>query len=273
MEKEIVTVIIPVFNSELTIYQSLDSIVKQTRFDLIKKIIVVNDGSTDSTQAVIEKFMQNNRLNKIKLINVHNGGVSRARNIGLKHAETKYIAFLDSDDVWYPSKIERQIEIMENNKNIQFLGTDYANSSHRKGQHYLPLKKYRKLFNLSLLELCLKSYPVTPSIIFTKELQKKMGYFREDMQYCEDINYFQRACAFYKNYFILPETLVYVGIQKNNDFSVGLSSQMVEMQKGSMENLNELRKQGYLNLICYLAMYAFNILKYVIRLVKTKAKV
>lgn len=89
----ILTWIIPVYNGEKYIGQAIESILRQPCKDF--RIIVVDDGSTDRTVSVVEKYLGN----QVSLIRKENGGVSSARNAGIRAADSKYIAFLDADDV------------------------------------------------------------------------------------------------------------------------------------------------------------------------------
>lgn len=267
----IVSVIIPAYNCEETIRIVLDSVYNQTRFDLVKEIIIINDGSTDHTKMIIEEIIFEKQDSRINLINQVNGGVSKARNIGMKHATGKYIAFLDSDDKWYPQKLEKQILFMEKHKEVSFLGSDFADYNSPNGKYYLPFKKYKNIYNLSLLELCIKNYPVTPSVIMTKTLQDKLGFFNESIWYGEDINYFQKACALYNNYYILPEPLVYIGISKDkNPFQKGLSSNLRNMQEGNYINILELYKMKKLNILEYIGLKFLYKFKYIRRLWKVR---
>ena len=118
-----ISVIIPMYNSAGTIQQVLESVLKQTRLDLIREIIVVDDGSTDTSAEIVKKMALTNH--KIKLIQKKNGGASSARNTGMKIATGQYIAFLDSDDLWMENKIERQMEVLEKNPEIVFLGCNH----------------------------------------------------------------------------------------------------------------------------------------------------
>lgn len=90
------SVIIPVYNTEKYIEKCLDSIAKQTMKDL--EIIVVNDGSKDNSEGVINQWMENNKDIDIKCFKKENGGLSSARNFGVEKASGKYISFVDSDD-------------------------------------------------------------------------------------------------------------------------------------------------------------------------------
>lgn len=102
MEK--VSVIIPTYNRADTIYQSVKSVLEQTYQDL--EVWVIDDASTDDTAGVVEK-MEDPRVHYF--LQEHNGGAAKARNTGVKLADTEWIAFHDSDDVWRPDKLEKQM--------------------------------------------------------------------------------------------------------------------------------------------------------------------
>ena len=104
-----VSVVIPVFNNEATIGAALESVLAQ-RFDQPFEVIVVNDGSTDGTRAVLEKFGD-----RIRLIDQQNAGVAPARNAGIGAATGKFIALLDGDDTWTEDKLAKTVPVLENN--------------------------------------------------------------------------------------------------------------------------------------------------------------
>lgn len=110
MEKEQLTFIVPAYNAEATLATTLDSIVRQTSQSW--KLIIVNDGSTDSTQAITQKYVQK-YPGKVRSLYQQNKGLGGARNSGMDLADTPYITFLDSDD-WvkadYVKNITEQIE-------------------------------------------------------------------------------------------------------------------------------------------------------------------
>ena len=99
-----VDVIVPVFNSRNTIKAALQSVIAQHGC-LVRKIIVVDDGSIDGTANVIQDL--NNPL--VQLISTPNRGVARARNLAISQANAEWIAFLDADDVWTPNKLQVQL--------------------------------------------------------------------------------------------------------------------------------------------------------------------
>lgn len=108
MADNLVTVIIPAYQAAATIAETLDSVMGQTYPHI--EMIVIDDGSTDRTTAIVEGFMR--RHPRIRLIRQENGGVAAARNAGLAAARGDFIATLDADDLWHPEKTARQVSRM-----------------------------------------------------------------------------------------------------------------------------------------------------------------
>jgi glycosyltransferase involved in cell wall biosynthesis len=104
-----VSVVIPVFNGEPTIAETLESVFAQ-RFDGRIEVIVVNDGSTDGTRAVLEKYGD-----RIRVIDQPNCGVSAARNAAIAAATGEYIALLDGDDTWTEDKLDKTVPVLDQN--------------------------------------------------------------------------------------------------------------------------------------------------------------
>lgn len=117
MSSNMASVVIPTYNKSFAIESTLRSVLQQTYKNI--EIILVDNGSTDDTRQVIDKFIASNPSNW-KIIDVEeNLGPSNARNLGILNATGKYIFFLDGDDVFLPEKIEVQVKFMEEN---QFVG-------------------------------------------------------------------------------------------------------------------------------------------------------
>ncbi|MEP7310944.1 MAG: glycosyltransferase family 2 protein [Pseudomonadota bacterium] len=106
---ELVTAIVPSYNRADVVCRAIDSALNQTYAEI--EVIVVDDGSTDETPELVRRKYAD-RPN-VRYLRVENGGVSRARNIGIAAATGAYIAFLDSDDIWLPWKIELQVRCLE----------------------------------------------------------------------------------------------------------------------------------------------------------------
>ena len=105
-----VSVIIPVYNAEKTIKKAIDSVLAQSMNNI--QIVVINDGSTDSTLNILQSYAD---LKNLKLINQKNAGVSTARNNGIKNADGEFLFFLDSDDWLDPYLLEMMINYAEKN--------------------------------------------------------------------------------------------------------------------------------------------------------------
>lgn len=105
-----IDVIIPCYNAEAYIGPAIASVLAQTV--LPTRILVVNDGSTDGSEVVIKEIIATKQSRvEIVLISQPNGGLSHARNTGIKQSEAQYLAFLDADDIWYPTKLEKQVQV------------------------------------------------------------------------------------------------------------------------------------------------------------------
>jgi glycosyltransferase involved in cell wall biosynthesis len=101
-----VSVVIPAYNAERFVAQTLESVLRQTYRDF--EVIVIDDGSRDGTAAIAESFGT-----PVRCVRQDNGGVSRARNTGIREAAGEYVAFLDADDLWEPTKLECQVSLLE----------------------------------------------------------------------------------------------------------------------------------------------------------------
>ena len=184
-----VSVIIPVFNRLKLIPRSMNSIINQTY--PVNEIIVVDDGSNDGTYDMIkENFPQ------AILIYQENRGVSSARNIGIKAANSKWIAFLDSDDEWMRNKIEEQISFFIKNPLFKVCHTDEIWI--RNGVRVNQMKKHRK-YGGEIYKKCLPLCVISPSsIIIHKDIFKDVGFFDENLPVCEDYDLWLRICSKYK---------------------------------------------------------------------------
>ena len=117
----LVSVVMPSYNTALFIAYSIQSVIAQTYQNW--ELIIVDDCSTDDTDAVIIPFLSDHRIRYLK--NRKNVGAAESRNRALREAKGKWIAFLDSDDLWMPDKLEKQVNFMAEN-NYCFSYTNYA---------------------------------------------------------------------------------------------------------------------------------------------------
>jgi glycosyltransferase involved in cell wall biosynthesis len=112
-----VTVVIPIYNGEQLIRETLDSIFNQTYADY--EVICVDDSSTDSSISILNEYRD-----RILIVQQTNAGQAKARNTGAKHGTGKYLAFLDQDDRWYPHFLERHVAILEKNPDAVMVHCD-----------------------------------------------------------------------------------------------------------------------------------------------------
>jgi glycosyltransferase involved in cell wall biosynthesis len=178
-----VSVIIPTFNRWPFVGAAIESVLAQSYGDF--ELIVVDDGSTDDMAMQLTRFGS-----RLRLLNQSNRGVSAARNLAVRHARGSYLAFLDSDDLWLPSKLAIQVAFMEQNPSVQICQTKEIWI--RNGVRVNAKAKHRKpsgdIF-IASLELCL----VSPSaVMLTRALFEQLGGFDESLPVCEDYDLWLR---------------------------------------------------------------------------------
>ncbi|WDB75971.1 glycosyltransferase [Escherichia albertii] len=118
----LISIIMPSFNSEKTIAESIESVLLQTYENW--ELLITDDCSSDDTILIINAFISKDH--RIKLFqNTKNSGAAISRNVSLSNARGEFIAFLDSDDIWLPNKLEIQLSYMLNRKNVDFSFTAY----------------------------------------------------------------------------------------------------------------------------------------------------
>ena len=123
MSRPTVSVIIPTYNRESLLPRALDSVVAQTFNDW--EIVLVDDGSTDGTARVASRYAD--RLaDRFLYLRQENQGSSSARNYGIDASRGRFVAFLDSDDEFLPTKLRRQIELFDRRPELGFVYSDYA---------------------------------------------------------------------------------------------------------------------------------------------------
>jgi glycosyltransferase involved in cell wall biosynthesis len=189
----LVSVVIPTYNRWPMIAEAVQSVLTQT-FEPFE-LIVVDDGSVDPTMALL-----NRRDSRLIVVSQRRAGVAAARNAGVAVSRGKYIAFLDSDDLWSPAKLAVQTNFMEQNPGVGICQTEEIWI--RNGIRVNPKLKHRKpsgdIFRRSL-ELCL----VSPSaVMITKDLFDSAGRFDESLPVCEDYDLWLRIAACHPIYLI-----------------------------------------------------------------------
>lgn len=190
---KLVSVVIPTYNRAHTLTRSLDSVLKQKYRPI--EIIVVDDGSTDNTQAFIKNYSVNNNLNDnntiylINLLNSENLWIWLTRNIGIAAAKGQYIAFIDSDDEWIvQDKLTAQVNFLEQNPDCEFVWTWWENIS----TWPWPKFQWKAIIDLRKDPLALEYYLIhTSTWLITSSLQKRVWWFVDTR--CEDYDFLLRC--------------------------------------------------------------------------------
>lgn len=214
-----VSVIVPTYNVELYIEKCLDTIINQTLEDI--EIIVINDGSTDRTEQIVNKFAKKD--NRVKLVNQINCGVSSARNNGLNLAKGDYIVFIDPDDYidkdmlkkMYLMAQEFKCEVIQCNYTINNQGV-YKEVNHNIKENKL-LQDYEivKYIKMGLIDGSLTTY-VWDKMYKRSFLQQNNLKFREDLSMFEDWHFIMDTVCYLNKFVLISENLYYYRIVKNS---------------------------------------------------------
>jgi glycosyltransferase involved in cell wall biosynthesis len=214
------SVVIPTYNRARTIGKAIDSVLAQTFQDY--EVIVVDDGSQDDTKTVLTRFG-----NRIHLISQENRGVSAARNTGIRAAHGKWIAFLDSDDEWRPTKLARQMDCLEKRAMKVCFTRCVAENGEilRDIDELLPATKQSEIycFENAMETICqLKCHPLIPSMVVEKELLEQAGLFDESIYASEDTRLIYNL-AFLSGFIYVDCPLVVVYRRSHNSLTYDLN--------------------------------------------------
>lgn len=256
------SVIIPMYNSEDTIERALDSLERQTRRDLIREVIVVDDGSNDGSAGRAEEYKNRHGL-PVTLLCQKNAGPAAARNAGMRQAAADYIAFLDADDEWERDKLELQAGVLSQNPKIDLLCGGLSD-----GPLKILIRSHDSLRHVTLKEYCIKSFIYTSTVVIRRERAMEAGYFDESMRYSEDMNYYQRFFRWNQVYY-LPRKMASYGKDRAYHGQSGLSSHLKEMHEGRKYDYGVLWKEKQISPWFYAAMLLFGQAKYLRRLLIT----
>ncbi|MDD4382070.1 MAG: glycosyltransferase [Candidatus Dojkabacteria bacterium] len=181
-DRPLVSIVIPVYNGERYVKESIDSCINQTYRNT--EIIVVDDESTDNTLNILKEYGE-----KIKVLSVKKqNGLGNVINIGIRESKGKYIARLDSDDVMYPTRLEKQVQYLEDNPNcvavgghIDVIDENGIIKNHR--EYAVEDKDIRK-------NMFLFSPFAHPAVTLRRTSLESVGLYPEDMWKVEDVKLF-----------------------------------------------------------------------------------
>jgi len=236
MQKPLVSVIIPTYNRSAYLGKAIYSVANQTYANI--EIIIVDDGSTvNYAKSICAKFLNCNYFYK------ENGGLSSARNYGINLAKGEYIAFLDDDDYWLETKIEKQVEILLKNKDIDCVHSSAAlvdESGNPTGdligasQNKIH-KRSGYVFWNALCTWVVKS----PTPLIRKEVFRSDMMFDESIKVGEDVDFYQRMFYRHKVYYI-DEPLAFYREYNNNDRLSIKKEKYIGVEKKMLANFKKM---------------------------------
>ena len=226
-----VSVIMPVFNVDRYVEPAIASALGQTWRDY--ELLVVDDGSTDGSVGIVERYAA--RDSRIRLLRKANGGISSARNLGLRSATGDLIALLDGDDTWDPTFLESQIEILEAHPEIDLVTANARNLGGLwDGKPARPWPDVRP--HPDLLSMIADEQAVFIMCVFRRRVYEQIGAFDESLRTNEDYDYWLRAASAGFRFFRNPRPLG--GYRRRGD---SLSSSAVNMLQGILRVYDKLR--------------------------------
>jgi len=181
----LISVIIPTYNRAYILHKAVESVLSQTFKNI--ELIIIDDASEDSTPELIKDYAKKSQIPIIYHRNPERLGPAASRNIGIKLAKGKFIAFLDSDDWFLPEKLEKQLNFFQKNPSFYLVQTEER--WYKQGKRIFPKRIHRKakgFFFHRAVRLCVVSMS---TVMVKKELFKEVGVFDPGFPVCEDYEF------------------------------------------------------------------------------------
>ncbi len=250
-----ISIVIPLYNAESSIVETLESVRAQTTAHPFE-LIVVNDGSTDRSSEIVQNWFADHPEISARIITQPNSGVSQARNRGVQESRGQWIAFLDSDDCWSSEKLSVQMNQIEQNPSIQFIGTD-------RNDEQFPFSRSTSdvLVTMTVPDLLLHWRIHVSSILIRRDLLTDQIWFDPSMKRCEDADFLLRV-AQKTTLFVVNKSLLLTGGGKQTFGESGLSADAHAMRVGERLAVKRafLRKQ--ISLVTYALFFAIQEIKH-----------
>jgi glycosyltransferase involved in cell wall biosynthesis len=182
MASELVSVVIPTYNHARYVGDAVESALAQTNCRV--EVIVVNDGSTDDTREVLAPYGD-----RIRAVHQKNGGLSAARNTGIRVATGEWVSFLDSDDFWHPQKTERQLAAVANSPDVGVIGSNNGADMPEE----LPIDA--PICELTLRDFLCRTPITASSTMVRRKCLEQVGGFDPELRSAEDRDMWLRLAA------------------------------------------------------------------------------
>jgi len=228
-----VSVIIPTYNRGHYLCNAVDSVLAQTYQDF--EIIVVDDGSSDKTAAIIKNYHP-----KVRYVYKDNGGLSSARNVGIREAEGKYMAFLDDDDSWLPDNLEIKVNFLENNPEYGFIVSNGYFVDHQ--ENVIREINRRDIGEENIRGLIRFMFISVLNVLVRKECVDQTGDFDETLDTVEDYDYWLRLVKHARmKYLDMP-----LGKVRKHDLN--MSKNILQIAKDELKVFQKNNIQKYISI-------------------------
>lgn len=229
----LVSVIIPVYNAEKYIVETLESVFCQTYGNY--EVIVVNDGSTDNSMEVIKPFSGRSNF---RIVHQINSGPSRARNEGIKAARGTYCAFLDADDIMLPDRLALQVKVLDERPDAGLTYSDLITFNENGVIHSTKKEFIRPHSGDVLRQLLKENFITTSTVLLRRECFDKVSFFDENIRHSEDYKMWLNIAKIYKvQYLDLP-------LVKYRYHSESLSSNRIVISTSSCDVVKEFWEEN-----------------------------
>ena len=225
-----ITILMPVYNGERFLQETIDSILAQSYRDFV--FLIINDGSTDSSAEIIHSYTDK-RI--VYHENEKNIGLVATLNKGIEIVDTEFLARMDADDLWHPAKLEKQIQLLDSRPDVGLCGTSIRKFDAFEGDFIFPVDN--ETLKVGFLFYCCMSHP---SVVFRMSFLKNSG-----LRYCAD--YFPAEdykmwveCLEETQIYNIPEVLVYYRQHSNQITQDSNELQRTQTNKIRLEMLDRI---------------------------------
>jgi len=233
-----ISVVIPAYNAARYVAEAVDSVLAQSLPP--REVIVVDDGSTDDTEAVVRRFQD-----RVRYVRQPNGGSAAARNRGIREARGELIALLDADDVWFPEKLKKQWECLRDHPEAGLVHTNFYYCDENGDERVLGVLGRERVGRC--YEIMFQDNGINNSTtLIRRECFDRVGLFDESFKTCQDYDLYLRMSRYYEFAFLDEPLAVYRRHDSNitNDNSRMLKNELRVRRKALQDDPELLELVG-----------------------------
>lgn len=258
------SIVIPLYNKELSVKSTIQSVLDQTYQNY--EIIVVNDGSNDSSAEVVKNI----RDNRIRIVHQENQGVSAARNLGIKEAQSEWIAFLDADDLWLENHLEELKKMITIFPDAKVHATSFIFSDQRKTFKHLRTESIFEIQNY--FEQSLKEYLIWTSVVAVhRKCFRDIGCFNTQLAIGEDLDLWARLASKYQIIKNSSVTAVYK-VDAENRSSLSKDILKTCVYHFNLSEVSDLSEKSYYKELILKHLFEYSVALDFMNVIKLKSK-